>query len=153
MTDEAKALVERLRGDWPEILVEKHWMMDSDAIDKQREEAADLIETQAREIERLKNMLKPQWFYHGEDQSSDQCRFSPYEVIDEDFFGWGERKKEGPHLVHISTAMPGPDIWAVVRVLTEEEMDARDDDEPWLIEEYDTEEEARAALAGDSHDQ
>ena len=54
MTDEAKALVERLRGDWPEILVEKHWMMDSDAIDKQREEAADLIETQAREIERLR---------------------------------------------------------------------------------------------------
>ena len=53
MTDEAKELVERLRGDWPEILVEKHWMMDSDAIDKQREEAADLIETQAREIERL----------------------------------------------------------------------------------------------------
>ena len=54
MTDEAKELVERLRGDWPEILVEKHWMMDSDAIDKQREEAADLIETQAREIERLR---------------------------------------------------------------------------------------------------
>ena len=57
MTDEAKALVERLRGDWPEILVEKHWMMDSDAIDKQREEAADLIETQAREIERLNAIL------------------------------------------------------------------------------------------------
>ena len=57
MTDEAKALVERLRGDWPEILVEKHWMMDSDAIDKQREEAADLIETQAREIERLRGAL------------------------------------------------------------------------------------------------
>ena len=58
MTDEAKALVERLRGDWPEILVEKHWMMDSDAIDKQREEAADLIETQAREIERLRGDLE-----------------------------------------------------------------------------------------------
>ena len=41
MTDD---LVERLRGDWPEILVEKHWMMDSDAIDKQRAEAADRIE-------------------------------------------------------------------------------------------------------------
>ncbi len=58
MTDEAKELVERLRGDWPEILVEKHWMMDSDAIDKQREEAADLIETQAREIERLREALQ-----------------------------------------------------------------------------------------------
>ena len=58
MTDKAKALVERLRDDWPEILVEKHWMMDSDAIDKQREEAADLIETQAREIERLREALQ-----------------------------------------------------------------------------------------------
>ena len=49
MTDDDKALVERLRDDWPEILVEKHWMMDSDAIDKQREEAADRIEQLARE--------------------------------------------------------------------------------------------------------
>ena len=44
MTEDDKTLVERLRDDWPEILVEKHWMMDSDAIDKQREEAADRIE-------------------------------------------------------------------------------------------------------------
>lgn len=95
---------------------------------------------------RLREMLKPQWFYYGDDQSSERCRFSPYEVVDEDFFGWGEYKKEGLHLVHISTAMPGPDIWAVVRVLTEEEKDTRDDDEPWLIEEYDTEEAARAAI-------
>ena len=149
MTDEAKALVE-----WFD---KTKWVQDSVQPHELGLHRADVlrnrIETQAREIERLREMLKPQWFYHGEDQSSDQCRFSPYEVIDEDFFGWGERKKEGPHLVHISTAMPGPDIWAVVRVLTEEEMDARDDDEPWLIEEYDTEEKARAALAGDSHDQ
>ena len=78
MTDEAKELVERLRGDWPEILVEKHWMMDSDAIDKQREEAADLIETQAREIERLREELMQievdameyynDWMEHGCEQ-------------------------------------------------------------------------------------
>ena len=37
-------LVKRLRDDWPEILVEKHWMMDSDAIEEQRKEAADRIE-------------------------------------------------------------------------------------------------------------
>ena len=54
MVEDDKALVERLRGDWPEILVEKHWMMDSDAIDKQREEAADRIEALNAEIERLK---------------------------------------------------------------------------------------------------
>ena len=74
MTDEAKALVERLRGDWPEILVEKHWMMDSDAIDKQREEAADLIETQAREIERLREALRgvtpPPYFGESEQRKA-----------------------------------------------------------------------------------
>ena len=58
MTDDDKALVERLRGDWPEILVEKHWMMDSDAIDMQREEAADRIEAQAAEIEKLREALR-----------------------------------------------------------------------------------------------
>ncbi len=57
MTDEAKALVERLRGDWPEILVEKHWMMDSDAIDKQRHEAADRIE----QLEREKAVVSDLW--------------------------------------------------------------------------------------------
>ena len=50
-------LVKRLRGDWPEILVEKHWMMDSDAIDKQREEAADRIEALEAEVERWKELL------------------------------------------------------------------------------------------------
>ena len=50
-------LVERLRDDWPEILVEKHWMMDSDAIDKQREEAADRIEALEAEVERWKELL------------------------------------------------------------------------------------------------
>jgi hypothetical protein len=57
MTDEAKALVERLRGDWPEILVEKHWMMDSDAIDAQRADAADRIEALSAENERLREAL------------------------------------------------------------------------------------------------
>ena len=54
MTDDDKTLVERLRGDWPEILVEKHWMMDSDAIDKQREEAADRIEALSADVEQAR---------------------------------------------------------------------------------------------------
>ena len=58
MTDEAKALVERLRDDLPQTLIEKHWVDDNNAIYKQREEAADLIETQAREIERLRERLE-----------------------------------------------------------------------------------------------
>ena len=62
MTDEAKALVERLRDDLPQTLLEKHWVDDHDAIYKQREEAADLIETQAREIERLRGLVQG-WHY------------------------------------------------------------------------------------------
>jgi hypothetical protein len=60
VTDDDKALVERLRADWPEILVEKHWMMDSDAIEEQRKEAADRIEAQAAEIERLEREVQKQ---------------------------------------------------------------------------------------------
>lgn len=67
MTDEAKALAERLRGDWPEILVEKHWMMDSDAIDKQREEAADLIDRLITENAHLREALKEARAALGED--------------------------------------------------------------------------------------
>lgn len=57
MTEDDKALVERLRDDWPEILVEKHWMMDSDAIDKQREEAADRIEEMAARYEKSQDQI------------------------------------------------------------------------------------------------
>ena len=53
MTD-SKALIERLRADWPEILVEKHWMMDSDAIEEQRREAADHIEKLEAELDRCR---------------------------------------------------------------------------------------------------
>ena len=56
-TSRSGDLVKRLRDDWPEILVEKHWMMDSDAIDKQRAEAADRIEALEAEVERLEALF------------------------------------------------------------------------------------------------
>ena len=58
MTDEAKALVERLRDDLPQTLIEKHWVDDNDAIYKQREEAADLIEQLITENAYLREALK-----------------------------------------------------------------------------------------------
>ncbi len=58
MTD-SKALIERLRADWPEILVEKHWIMDSDAIEEQRREAADHIEKLEADNARLREALEP----------------------------------------------------------------------------------------------
>lgn len=50
MTDEAKELVERLKDE------KRVWSFQNTATD--RLEAADLIETQAREIERLREALK-----------------------------------------------------------------------------------------------
>lgn len=114
-------------------------------------EAADAIERLEAENVRLREALEPQWFYAGEDQSSDQCRFSIDEVLEDELCGWGP-PKTGKHVVHVSTALPGPDIWVTVHVFTDEEKDARGDDETWAFEEFSTEAEARAALQGTSHD-
>ena len=67
MTDEAKALVERLRDDLPQTLIEKHWVDDHDAIYKQREEAADLIDRLITENAYLREALKEARAALGED--------------------------------------------------------------------------------------
>ena len=67
MTDEAKALVEKLRDDLPQTLIEKHWVDDNDAIYKQREEAADLIEQLITENAHLREALKEARAALGED--------------------------------------------------------------------------------------
>ena len=59
MTDNDKALVERLRSDLPDKKVESHWITDYTAVEMQNCEAADRIEAQAAEIERLRKALKP----------------------------------------------------------------------------------------------
>ena len=92
MTDEAKALVERLRGGW------NGWTTLTEI------EAADLIETQAREIERLRAALERIGIY-------------------------------GCGMLSQPAAMNGPE-------------------ETWLKQRiFEMERTARAALAGDSHDQ
>ena len=58
MTDEAKALVANLRDEDSYYRIqEKHWCIDGEELERQRLAAADLIETQAREIERLNAIL------------------------------------------------------------------------------------------------
>lgn len=58
MTDEAKALVANLRDEDSYYRIqEKHWCIDGEELERQRLAAADLIETQAREIERLRDLL------------------------------------------------------------------------------------------------
>ena len=69
MTDRAKAmdnliaqdadLIDKLRDeDSYYRLQEKHWCIDAEELERQRLAAADLIETQAREIERLREALE-----------------------------------------------------------------------------------------------
>jgi hypothetical protein len=58
MTDDDKALVERLRdGESYYSWQEKHWCIDFDLLERLHLEAADRIEAQAAEIERLKRAL------------------------------------------------------------------------------------------------
>jgi len=136
MTDDDKTLVKKLR--WPQP--PGHTTL---------AQAADLIETQAREIERLREALskadEAHWFYYGDDCSSEQCRFSIHECIDEDF-EWDNRPV-GDHVLQIAGARPVPDMWVSLHYFTEEEKDARQDDEPYAYTVHATEEEARAALA------
>jgi len=54
MTDD---LVQRLRGDLPDKKVESHWITDYTAVEMQNREAADRIEAQAAEIERLREAV------------------------------------------------------------------------------------------------
>ena len=59
MTDEAKALVAKLRDEDSYYRIqEKHWCIDAEELERQRLAAADLIETQARKIERLREALE-----------------------------------------------------------------------------------------------
>lgn len=102
----------------------------------------------AAEIERLRadvaRLREPHWFYLGDDCSSDQCRFGIDECIAEDF-EW-DNPPEGDHVLQITGARPVPDMWVALHYFTEEEMDQRDDDEPYTYTVHTTEEEARAAL-------
>ena len=160
MTD-SKALIERLRADWPEILVEKHWMMDSDAIEEQRREAADAIEELDRHLTlsgkvnkalsdriekleadnaRLRKLTCATWFYMPDE--GDRCWFSPHEVIDEMY-----DPEPGNHVFEVECATSLPSIWCAVRVT-----DDPDADERFTFTEHATEAEARAALQETSHD-
>lgn len=108
----------------------------------------DRIDAQAAEIERLREALRlsneAHWFYLGDDCSSDQCRFSIDECIDEDF-EWDNRP-QGNHVLQISGAKPVPDMWVALHYFTDAEKDERGEDNPYDYTVHATEEAARAAL-------
>lgn len=97
----------------------------------------------------LRKANEPQWFYLGDDCSSDQCRFCIDECISEDF-EW-DNHRNGDHVLHISGARPVPDMWVALHYFTDAEKDERQDDEPYAYTVHATEDEARTAL-GASHD-
>lgn len=96
------------------------------------------------ELAELHKSTAPEWFYLAGDMSSDRCRFSPWEVIDEDWH-W-DNPKRGSAVVQIETAVRRPDIWCAIRFFTDEEKDARGSDDDYELTEHATEAEARATL-------
>lgn len=97
------------------------------------------------EVERLRKLALPQWFYYGNECSSDRCRDSIHECVDEDFL-W-DNQPEGSHVLEISTATNLPTIWAAVHFFTGEEKAARQDDEEYEIAEFASKDEASAFLS------
>lgn len=111
-------------------------------------EAAELrarVEALEEENARLKARLKAaEWFYYGDECSSDQCRDSIDECIDEDF-RW-DNKPEGDHVLLVSGARPVPDMWVALHYYTEAEKDERGSDDEYAYTVHATEDEARQAL-------
>lgn len=107
-------------------------------VQRERDEARE-------EVERLRKLVAPQWFYYGDECSSDRCRDSIHECIDEDFLY--DNRGEGSHVLEIATATNLPTIWAAVHFFTDEEKDARQDDEDYEVTEFATKVEAEAFLA------
>ena len=106
----------------------------------QRVQAAQLALNEcAAEIERLRGAVVGEWFY-SEGYSSEDCYYSPDEVIEY------LDLNPGNHLVQINVASPLPSIWAVVHVLTKDEMVAAETDDHETYTLYPSEAEAQKAL-------
>lgn len=83
---------------------------------------------------------KGEWYY-AEGYQSDECCFSPAEVIEE------INPDRGYHVIQVDVATPLPSIWCAVHIRTNEEMDALETDDREVIIECASEDEARAAIA------
>ena len=98
----------------------------------------------------LANATSAQWFYLGDDYSSEKCRFDINECISEDF-EW-DNSPNGNHVLQIAGARPVPDVWVALHYYTEDEKEARESDDDYTYTVHATEEAARAALESQRHD-
>jgi hypothetical protein len=116
----------------------------SDALRKSLRQAAAVLSAaivkEAGEVERL--LHEGEWFYPEGDHSSDECRFSPDEVIDYALEG-----ENVSRVVAIERAAALPTVYAAVRVYSDAEKDARGSDDEYDYTLFATAEEARAALS------
>lgn len=107
--------------------------------------AARVAELEARVAELEAALAKantPRWFYSDEEGS-------PCHSLDEAIEGFCEYLEPGWHFVEVETARPCKTIRGVVHILTDDEVQARGDDEPWVFTPCATEAEARALLKED----
>lgn len=89
--------------------------------------------------EGLRKALMPQWFYHPDYRES--CLFDTYEVID-DYYD----PEPGKYVFEIECAKPLPSIWCAVHCLSEEDQEKMETDDRFIIEEFETEAEAKAKI-------
>jgi len=101
------------------------------------------LEAKVAELEAaLAKANEPRWFYSVEDSAPEHS----LEDAIEEFCDYLE---PGWHFVEIDTARPCKTIWGAVHILTDDEVKARGDDEPWVFTPCATEAEARALLKED----
>ncbi|MCA2970988.1 MAG: hypothetical protein INH43_20925 [Acidobacteriaceae bacterium] len=96
--------------------------------------------------EELAKANEPQWFYDDRAADEAQSFLSAEEAVDYAVFSALGPLPEGTSILEINTSRPCPSVWAVVKIFTDEEREARDDDEEYIVTLCATEAEARALL-------
>jgi len=130
------------RGDRDEFLRDEiEAYLAGAAASSDREE---ILEARVAELEAgLVKANEPEWFYRADDAVPEHS----LEDAIEEFCDYLE---PGWHFVEIDTARPCKTIRGVVHILTDDEVKARGDDEPWVFTPCATEAEARALLKEDA---
>lgn len=106
------------------------------------------LEARVAELEgALAKANTPHWYYSDEEGSAWHSLEDALEqVTDNIWYLYHGDNMPKSHLVEIETSRPCPTIWGVVRLLTEDEAEARLTEEPWVFTPCATEAEARALL-------
>ncbi len=96
--------------------------------------------------EALAKANEPQWFYDDDADDEGQSFGSAEEAVEYAVFSASKPPPEGTSILEINTSRPCPSVWAVVKVFTDEEREARDDNEEYIVTLCATEAEAEALL-------